>query len=259
MQGLPAAEDGKTSAVELDHPTTFHSVPDRQRRLAGHPIVVYLAVVLIGFAVLAAVTIALGWVLKTYVLPDHGIGHADEHVNVWLSHHRTPTRNDVSYWLSGMGDIYAIPALVAITAIVAAIRRNWRVVGFILAAIGVEAATYRVTTLVIHRQRPAVPRLEKLPVDASYFSGHTAASVAVYCGIALVLTAVISARWLRVTCWAIAIAMPLLVGFARMYRGMHHPTDVAAGVLVGIGSLLVASAASRAGARTAVALPERRG
>jgi undecaprenyl-diphosphatase len=245
--------------VELDHPTTFSSVSGSHRRLAGHPVIAYLAVVLVGLAALAALTIALGWVLETYVLPDHGIGHADEHVNVWLAQHRTPTRNDVSFWLSGMGDIYAIPALVAITAIVAAIRRSWRVVGFILAAIGVEAATYRVTTLIIHRERPAVPRLEQLPVNASYFSGHTAASVAVYCGIALVLTRAISSRWLTLTCWTVAIAMPLLVGFARMYRGMHHPTDVAAGVLVGIGSLLVASAASRAGARTAAALPERRG
>ena len=72
---------------------------------------------MVGFAVLAALAIARGWVLKTYVLPDHGIGHADEHVNVWLAQHRTPTRNDLSYWLSGIGDVYAIPALVAITAI----------------------------------------------------------------------------------------------------------------------------------------------
>ena len=31
-----------------------------------------------------------------------------------------------------------------------------------------------------------------------------------------------------------------------MYRGMHHPTDVAAGILIGIGSLVVAIAAARA-------------
>jgi membrane-associated phospholipid phosphatase len=245
--------------VELDHPATVNVAQTRRREAAHHPVVAYLAVVVIGFALLAAAAIALGWALETYVLPDHGVGHADEHVNVWLSQHRTPTRNDVSTWLSGLGDIYAIPALVAITAIVAAIRRNWRVVGFILAAIGVEAATYRITTFVIHRQRPAVPRLEQLPVNASYFSGHTAASVAVYCGIALVLTRAIARRWFSLTCWTVAIVIPLLVGFARMYRGMHHPTDVAAGVLVGIGSLLVASAASRAGARTAAASPERVG
>ena len=35
-------------------------------------------------------------------------------------------------------------------------------------------------------------------------------------------------------------------GLARMYRGMHHPTDVAAGLLIGAGSLVVAVAAARA-------------
>ncbi len=243
--------------MEFDRTATLSVAHARRREAAHHPVIAYTAVVLIGFALLAAVAVALGWALETYVLPDHGVGHADEHVNVWLSQHRTPTRNDVSYWLSGLGDIYAIPALVAITAIVAAIRRNWRVVGFMLAAIGVEAATYRITTFVIHRQRPAVPRLEQLPVNASYFSGHTAASVAVYCGIALVLTRATTSRWLKLTCWTVAIVIPLLVGFARMYRGMHHPTDVAAGLLVGMGSLLVASAASRAGARAAASPPKR--
>lgn len=244
--------------MQLEHQADLGAA-DSRRSPAGRPVIAYVAVMLVGFVLLAAVSITLGWVLKTYVLPDHGVGHADEHVNVWLSHHRTPQRNDISSWLSGLGDVYAIPALVAITVIVAALRRSWRVVGFILAAIGVEAATYRVTTLVIHRERPAVPRLEQLPVNASYFSGHTAASVAVYCAIALVVTRAITSRWLTVACWTIAIVIPLLVGFARMYRGMHHPTDVTAGVLVGIGSLLVAAAASRAGARLAVDSQEQVG
>ena len=124
-----------------------------------------------GFALLAAVTVLVGWLLKTYVLPEHGIGHADEHVNVWLAQHRAGTRNDVSFWLSGIGDVFAIPALVAITAIVAMVMRRWRVAAFIVAAIAIEAATYRVATWVIHRQRPSVPRLDDLPVDASYYSG----------------------------------------------------------------------------------------
>jgi undecaprenyl-diphosphatase len=100
--------------------------------------------------------------------------------------------------------------------------------------------------LVIHRQRPQVHRLDQLPVDASYYSGHTAASVAVYCGLALLITSRIRSTGVRIACWVIAIAIPLLVGLSRMYRGMHHPTDVAAAVLVGIGTLVVALAAARA-------------
>jgi membrane-associated phospholipid phosphatase len=203
-------------------------------------------VVVVGFALLAALTVLAGWLLKTYVLPDHGIGHADEHVNVWLAARRTATLNDLSFWLSGIGDVLAIPALVTLTALGAMVMRKWRVAAFIVAAITIEAATYRVATLLIHRHRPRVHRLDQLPVDASYYSGHTAASVAVYCGLALLITSRIRHTGARVACWVIAVAIPLLVGLSRMYRGMHHPTDVGAGVLVGIATLVVALAAARA-------------
>jgi membrane-associated phospholipid phosphatase len=215
-------------------------------RMAGHPVVAFVVVALVGFVLLAALTVLAGWLLKTYVLPDHGIGHADEHVNVWLAAHRTPTRNDVSFWLSGVGDVFAIPALVIVTALGAMVMRKWRIAAFIVAAIAIEAATYRVATLLIHRQRPQVHRLDQLPVNASYYSGHTAASVAVYCGLALLITSRIRHTGARIACWVIAVAIPLLVAVSRMYRGMHHPTDVAAAMLVGIGTLVVAVAAARA-------------
>src|SRR5947208_3150712 len=84
-------------------------------------------------------------------------------------------------------------------------------------AIAIEAATYRVATLLIHRQRPQVHRLDQLPADASYYSGHTAASVAVYCGLALLITSRIRNTGARIVIWAIAIAIPLLVAVSRMY------------------------------------------
>jgi undecaprenyl-diphosphatase len=99
---------------------------------------------------------------------------------------------------------------------------------------------------VIHRERPRVPRLDHLPVNASYYSGHTAASVAVYCGLALLLTARFRGAGARALIWLVAVAIPLLVALSRMYRGMHHPTDVGAGLVVGIGTLVVAAAAARA-------------
>jgi undecaprenyl-diphosphatase len=215
-------------------------------RMRGRPMVAFAVVVLAGFALLAALTVLAGWLLTTYVLPDHGIGHADEHVNVWLAARRTPALNDLSFWLSGIGDVFAIPALVILTAVGAMVMRKWRVAAFIVAAIAIEAATYRVATLLIHRPRPRVHRLDQLPVDASYYSGHTAASVAVYCGLALLITSRIRRRGVRIACWMVAVAIPLLVALSRMYRGMHHPTDVGAAVLVGIATLVVALAAARA-------------
>ena len=86
--------------------------------------------------------------------------------------------------------------------------------------------------------------------------GHTAASIAVYGGLALLLTSAIPSRALRRLAWGVAVVLPLIVAASRMYRGMHHPLDVAGGVLVGVGAVLVllfacraAAAPPRAGAR----------
>ena len=102
------------------------------------------------------------------------------------------------------------------------------------------------TSLVVPRDRPHVQRLEDLPANASYPSGHTAASIAVYAGLVLLLTSAIPNRRLRIAAWVAAVVLPLFVAFSRMYRGMHHPLDVAGGALVGVGAVLVLLFACRA-------------
>jgi membrane-associated phospholipid phosphatase len=43
----------------------------------------------------------------------------------------------------------------------------------------------------------------------------------------------------------LASAIPIFVGVSRLYRGMHHPTDVMGSIVLGAGSLLFAMLASR--------------
>lgn len=45
--------------------------------------------------------------------------------------------------------------------------------------------------------------------------------------------------------WAVAAATAIGVGFSRVHRGLHHPTDVVAGALLGLGCLLVAVVVTR--------------
>jgi membrane-associated phospholipid phosphatase len=112
--------------------------------------------------------------------------------------------------------------------------------------LAVESATYRVTSLVVPRERPEVTRLDNLPANDSFPSGHTAASVAVYVGLALLITSRFHHRGVRLLAWGVAILVPVCVAFARMYRGMHHPLDVAGGLILGSGALLVILFACRA-------------
>ena len=94
---------------------------------------------------------------------------------------RTAFLTDVSSVGSTVGGAPVLPILVGLIAIVCAIMRQWRIAAFAVFVLVVESATYRVTSLVVPRDRPHVARLEDLPADASYPSGHTAASIAVYC------------------------------------------------------------------------------
>jgi len=151
-----------------------------------------------------------------------------------------------------------LPIVVGSIALVCAVLRKWRLAAFVVFALVVESATYRATTLVVHSHRPRVARLEHLPVNASYPSGHTAASIAVYGGLVLLLTSRFASGVFRTFAWTAALAMVTFVAAARMYRGMHHPLDVAGGVLVGIAAVIVLVFASRTAGAAAETRKDRR-
>ncbi len=195
---------------------------------------------LCGFLLVSAATVGLGFLLVDGILSIGAIAHADEHVDTWLAAHRTSGLTEASSVGSEIGSGFVIPAVVAVAVVWFSVRRHWRAAAFVLAAILVEVASYRVATLFVHRHRPAVHRLEDLPVNASFPSGHVAASIAVYGGLALLLTSRYKNPWLRSIFWALAVALPIAVGISRMYRGMHHPLDVLAGVLMGVAAVLIA-------------------
>ena len=214
----------------------------------GHPVRVFFAALVLGFLVVAVLSIGVGELVKHALLPAAGIGSGDESVNVWLAAHRDPTRTDVSLVGSTVGGAPVLPILVGLIALGFASLRHWRLAAYVVFGLAVESALYRVTTLFVHRDRQGVVRLDHLPVDASYPSGHTAASVAVYSGLALLLTSRYTNGRLRIVAWTAAVLMTLFVAASRMYRGMHHPIDVAAGALLGMAALVIIVFACRAAA-----------
>ena len=216
-------------------------------RLSGrHPAAVFFAALLAGFTVLALISIALGLLVTDVLLDIGGLRNTDNSTVKSLVAERTPFLTDVSEVGSTIGGAPLLPILVGAIALVCAFLRKWLIAAFAVFVLVVESATYRVTSLAVPRDRPHVHRLEDLPANASYPSGHTAAAIAVYAGLVLLLTSRFPTRGLRICAWAIAIVIPIFVALARMYRGMHHPLDTAAGLVIGIGALLVLLFATRA-------------
>ncbi|HSS41454.1 MAG TPA: phosphatase PAP2 family protein [Solirubrobacterales bacterium] len=213
-----------------------------------HPALVFFLALLTGFLLLAAASILLALLVVHVLLPASGLGleGTDESVNDTFAENRTGTLTTIAEVGSQVGGAPVLPILVGIVALVCAFLRRWLIAAFAAFVLAVESATYRVTSLAVPRDRPSVHRLEDLPADASYPSGHTAASVAVYSGLVLLLTTRFTSSLKKALAWTAAILITTFVALSRMYEGMHHPIDVAGGVLVGIGAILVLLFACRA-------------
>lgn len=179
-------------------------------------------------------------------MPIDAVGDADRSVPGWMEDNRRPWLTDASAVASIIGDVPILPILVALTILVALVIRRFRIGAFLLTAILVEVTLYRVGALAVPRDRPDVARLDVLPVDESFPSGHVAASFVVYIGLALLITSRIQRRLISALVWSLAVAVVLAVAVSRVYRGMHHPLDALSGILLGAGSLLIALIAVRA-------------
>ena len=233
--------------------------PDRRHASPVHPIWASIVAIVGRLRALAAADVLAGWLLKTYALPEHGLGHADEHVNVWLAHTARGLGTTSHSGSRASATCYAIPASSRITALVAVMLRRWRVAG-------------------VHRRRdrgrggdlpgrdtrrstasgPHVPRLDDLPVERELLlRSHGGVGRGVLRPRAADHVACPEPRRAGPWSGASRSPIPLLVALSRMYRGMHHPTDVAAGA-PGRPRRLVVAHRRRAGPPTPPSAARRR-
>jgi undecaprenyl-diphosphatase len=83
--------------------------------------------------------------------------------------------------------------------------------------------------LSFHRARP-LPFFDiQTPNSFSFPSGHALMSFCFYSTIAALISARSNSRAVRITVWALAALLIVLVGVSRIYLGVHYPSDVVAG------------------------------
>jgi membrane-associated phospholipid phosphatase len=215
------------------------------QRLRGfRPFLAGLFVWAAGLIVLGIAIVGLGLLLTHLLLPA-GLGHLDATVSNRFVQQRTPTLDTLTRIGSDLGTTPVILGVAAVAVIILAIGRHWLQIGFLVGALTLEFLVFLTSTLVVDRIRPMVPRLDPTPVTSSYPSGHTAAALTLYVGLAIVIWSLVRSSAIRAIAWTVAVALPLFVGVSRLYRGMHHLTDVTASLLLGCGALLFALLASR--------------
>ena len=218
--GRPTAslEEG----LEPEAAAAIRPAPDT--RPVPHPFVKVTEIVT-GWLLIFGILFGIGWVL-TNVTEGTAFGDADDGVVRWLQSFRTPALDDVSYGWSKAGDTHAILLVsLAFCPLALALWRQWRPVLFIVLTMVGELTLFLCAAAAVGRPRPPVEQLDGQMPTSSFPSGHIAATLCLWIAIAIVVTGRVShwSRWIAV---ALAVIMPAGVALSRMYRGMHHPTDL---------------------------------
>ncbi|MEV6682080.1 phosphatase PAP2 family protein [Streptomyces erythrochromogenes] len=163
--------------------------------------------------------------------------------------HRSPVGNALT---AGLSLLAGTEAIVGVTLVCVAVllalpsapRRAEAV--FLGASVAVQSAVFLVVTFFVERPRPGVPQLDGAPPTSSFPSGHVGASVALYGGLATLVLSRTRGPWRYLTA-GVLLLVPPAVGLSRVYRGMHHPSDVLGGLLNGVATLLVLGSVFLAG------------
>jgi len=207
-------------AVARPHPVTGWKAVTL--RLAAGAVALWGLLALIGLAV-------------THLLLHSAAFAADDlSADKWLAAHRTGALNDVTYVGTTMAQT---TTAIGVTVVVVLLLRwrlgRWHESGIFITVMAGELLIFLGLTFAIHESRPPVARLDAAPPTSSFPSGHTAAALALYGGIAVMVFWVYGRRRATRIAAVVLFLVPVYVGLSRLYRGMHYPTDVLAGTLLG--------------------------
>lgn len=230
-----------TTRGSLLEPTIDSGADDSTRRHSLRPA---FAVAFIGYVVLTVSMLGLG-LLLTHAL-DGTVGSWDRHVSAHFAAHRTSDENQITKVATSL--VNTLPAILIAVVVDAllALRRRWREAAFLAIALTLEISVFLSVTFVVDRPRPAVPRLNATPSTGSFPSGHTAAATVLFIGVAVIVACCTRNTLARIVSALLGTAFAVTVGYARVYRGLHYPSDVFAGALLGLACLTIAAIAVRA-------------
>jgi len=193
-----------------------------------------IALKLVGGAIALWGLLALIGLLIKHFLVYGRIGAWDRSVEVWFVAHRRTSLNTLTSYANDLGSTRSVIGIAIVVFLLFRWRLGrWHESWVILTVMVGEVTIFVAVTLTVHRLRPDVVRLDKSPPTSSFPSGHTAAAMALYGGLAVLLICIYGSNWKTNIVAILLFCIPIIVATSRLYRGMHFPTDVLAGALGG--------------------------
>src|SRR5437588_3112030 len=142
---------------------------------------------------------------------------------------------------SFLGSVQFVTVVMAVS-ILLFLRMRWKRAAAWMLLSGLGAAALDVTLKSMFERARPLPFFVPEPHSYSFPSGHALGSFCIYGVLAGLLTARIRNRRIRVLIWVAAGLLGGMIGYSRIYLGVHWPTDVIAGyaaAAVWVGGLVI--------------------
>lgn len=166
--------------------------------------------------------------------PLSGIERLDNDIMIDLAEHRTPEKTAFFRFMSNTykyGDI-GVPAALLVGGVVGNDQQMRQNALYVASSTALSYGLTYLMKVIIKRPRPFISNLKIVPVykaeHYSFPSGHTSSTFATATALSIAYP-----KWYVI---APAYFWAGSIGYSRMYLGVHYPTDVAGGVVVGAGS-----------------------
>lgn len=193
-------------------------------------------------AATAAVSFAV-FLKLTNELTEGELDVMDRQILATIARHRTPALDVVAVDITALGSVTVLALLLVSAGMFLAFERRWRtLLHLVVAAVGAGGLSLLLKG-VLGRERPDIAGRLVEVTGFSYPSGHALASTAIYLTLALLATRLAVARRERIAALVLAAFVILAIATSRTYLGVHYPSDVGAGMLLGSGWALFVSAA----------------
>ncbi len=180
----------------------------------------------------------LMFITAEVMTPHSFVVLTDQWVENLLFSVRTPFLLTLFNWVTLFGNTLIVIGMAGIVGAFLLYSKTYRaqIAGLAVTLIGAASTGY-VMKILIERMRPSglIPSL--IETSFSFPSGHATAAMAFYGFVAYLLCTLFPAK--KLTVLAAAIAIIVSVGFSRLYLGVHFPSDVLAGYILGCLWILV--------------------
>ncbi len=138
-----------------------------------------------------------------------------------------------------LGSLYILTPITALISVILLYLHKRAEVLLLLVGFGGATLLVHLAKVILARPRPdVVEPLVALPMDSSFPSAHTTQIVAFTLCMVLIIRRILP-EW-QFTAIAVALMLAVAVAASRIYLQVHFPSDVLAGILLGIGWVALA-------------------